>query len=77
LRAAPIGNRWLKADFMQLCKMCRSLMIGHEAWEWRERLTNVLRHHGAVPETLVQVAESLGPMCDKCRKDMDKWIKEE
>jgi hypothetical protein len=61
---------------MQLCKTCRSLMIGQEAAEWLPRLKHLLRHHGAVPETQAAVAESLGPMCDKCLKAMDKTIRE-
>ena len=51
-------------------------MIGQEAAEWLPRLEHLLRHHGAVPETLTVVAESLGPMCEKCRKAMDESIKE-
>lgn len=61
---------------MQLCKSCRSLMMGQEAAEWLPRLERLLQHHGAVPETLAVVVESLGPMCDKCLKAMDKSIKE-
>jgi hypothetical protein len=61
---------------MQVCKSCHSLMIGQEATEWRPRLTQLLRHHGAVPETQAAVADSLGPMCDKCLKTMDKTIRE-
>jgi hypothetical protein len=51
-------------------------MIGREAAEWLPRLKRVLRDHGAVPETLAVVAESLGPLCDKCLKAMDMWIGE-
>lgn len=61
---------------MQLCKSCRSLMIGQEAVKWRARLKHVLRRHGAGAETLAVVADSLGPMCDECRKTMDKTIRE-
>ena len=60
---------------MQLCNVCHSLMIGQEASGWLPRLKRLLRHHGAVPETLTVVAESLGPMCDKCLKAMDQSIK--
>ncbi len=62
---------------MQLCKTCHSLMIGEEAAEWLPRLKHLLCHHGAVPETLTVVAESLGPMCAKCLKAMDKSIRED
>jgi hypothetical protein len=62
--------------FMKICTTCRSLIIGQEAAEWLPRLEHLLRQHGAVPETLAVVAESLGPMCEKCRKAMDESIKE-
>jgi hypothetical protein len=61
---------------MQICKVCRALMIGQEATDWLPRLKRLLRHHGAVPETLTVVAESLGPMCEKCLKEMDRSIRE-
>ena len=61
---------------MKLCKTCRCLMIGNEAAEWLPRLERLLRHHGAVPETLTVVAESLGPMCDKCQSAMDRSIRD-
>ena len=61
---------------MQLCKACRALMIGREADDWLLRLKHLLRHHGAVPETLTVVAETLGPMCNKCLKAMDQSIQE-
>ena len=61
---------------MQLCKHCRALMIGQEATKAFSRLKHLLRHHVAVPETLAVVAESLGPMCDKCLKAMDESIRE-
>jgi hypothetical protein len=60
---------------MKLCKTCRALMIGQESSEWLPRLEHVLRKHGAVPETVAVVAESLGPLCDKCRLAMDESIK--
>ena len=62
---------------MQLCKTCRSLMIGQEAVESFPRLKRLLRRHGAVPETIAVVAESLGPICDKCLRAMDKSIRED
>jgi hypothetical protein len=52
-------------------------MIGHEAKKWLPRLKYVLKHHGAARETLAVVAESLGPMCDKCLKAMEKSIQED
>jgi len=52
-------------------------MIGNEAAEWLPRLERLLRHHGAVPATLTVVAESLGPMCDKCLIAMDRSIRED
>jgi hypothetical protein len=61
---------------MQLCKSCRSLMIGEEAPSSFRRLKQLLERHGAAPETLAAVMESLGPMCDKCLKAMDKSIRE-
>lgn len=61
---------------MQLCKTCRSLMIGQEAVRSFPLLKKLLRHHGAVPETVAVVAESLGPMCNKCLKAMDKSIRQ-
>jgi hypothetical protein len=51
-------------------------MIGQEAAKSIPLLKSLLRHHGAVPETIAVVAESLGPMCDKCLKAMDKSIRE-
>ena len=51
-------------------------MLGHEANEWIPRLKHLLRHHGAAVETLTVVAETLGPMCDKCLKAMDQSIQE-
>ena len=63
---------------MQLCKTCHSLMIGEEAAEWLPRLKHLfLPSWRAVPETLTVVAESLGPMCTKCLKAMDKSIRED
>jgi hypothetical protein len=61
---------------MQLCKACGSLMIGHDATEWLGRLKHLLQNHGAVPETLTVVAESLGPMCRECLKAMDQSIRD-
>jgi hypothetical protein len=61
---------------MQLCKTCHSLMIGQEAARSISLLKQLLRGHGAVPETIAVVAESLAPMCEKCLKAMDKSIKE-
>ncbi len=55
---------------MQVCKTCRSLMIGDEAAEWLQRLERILGQHGARPETLTMVAESIGPLCEKCLKTM-------
>jgi hypothetical protein len=52
-------------------------MIGKEAADWLPRLERLLRQHGAVPATLTVVAESLGPMCDKCQGAMDRSIREE
>jgi hypothetical protein len=51
-------------------------MIGQEADEWLPRLKHLLKHHGAVAETLAVVAESLGPMCEKCLKATDKSIRD-
>jgi hypothetical protein len=62
---------------MRLCNTCRRLMIGQEAAEWLPRLERLLRRHGAVPATLTVVAESLGPMCDKCLRAMDRSIRAE
>ena len=62
---------------MKLCKTCRCLMIGKEAAEWLPRLERLLRHHGALAETLAVVAESLGPMCAKCLSAMDRSIRDE
>jgi hypothetical protein len=61
---------------MQLCKTCRSLMIGREAAGWLKRLEHLLRRRGAHPETLTVVAESIGPMCDKCLERMDQSIQD-
>ena len=52
-------------------------MIGAEAAEWRPRLEGLLRLHGAVPATLTVVADSLGPMCEKCLSAMDRSIRDE
>jgi hypothetical protein len=61
---------------MKICKTCRSLMIGQEAAEWLPRLKRMLSNNGAIPETVAVVAESLGPMCNRCLREMDKSIKE-
>jgi hypothetical protein len=61
---------------MKVCKTCRRLMIGQESADSVPRLEQLLRHHGAVPETVSVVAEALGPMCDKCQKAMDQSIRE-
>ncbi len=61
---------------MKVCKTCHSLMIGQESTESIPRLEQLLRHHGAVPETVAVVAEALGPMCNKCQKAMDQSIRE-
>jgi hypothetical protein len=45
-------------------------MIGHEADAWLTRLKHLLGRQGARPETLTVVAESIGPICDKCLKKM-------
>jgi hypothetical protein len=50
-------------------------MIGQEVAESIPRLKRLLRQHGAVPETVAAVAESLGPICDKCLRAMDKSIR--
>lgn len=60
---------------MQLCKTCRALMIGQDASRSIPRLKRLLRTHGANPETLVAVAESLGPICDKCLRNMDQTLR--
>ena len=52
-------------------------MIGKEAAEWLPRLDRLLQHHGALPETLAVVVESLGPMCDKCLSAMDRSIRDD
>ena len=62
---------------MQLCKTCRSLMIGQEATEWLPRLKYLLKHHAPLPETLTVVAESLGPTCDNCLEAMDRSIRKD
>ncbi len=62
---------------MKICKACGSLIIGQESANSLPRLKRLLRHHGAVPETVSVVADSLGPMCDKCLKAMDKSIRED
>ena len=62
---------------MQLCKTCGRLMIGREADEWLPRLKHLLHHRGAGLETLAVVADTLGPMCDKCLQAMDRSIQED
>lgn len=52
-------------------------MIGEEASEWLKRMKRLLRHHGAAPETVTVVAESLGPLCGKCLKAMDQSIRDD
>jgi len=49
-------------------------MIGQEAPKSFAHLKHLLRHHGAVPETVAVVAEELGPLCDKCLKAIDKTL---
>ncbi len=60
---------------MQLCKTCHALIIGQEAPKSFVHLKHLLRYHGAVPETVAVVAESLGPLCDKCLKAIDKSLR--
>jgi hypothetical protein len=60
---------------VRICKSCRCLIIGQESANSLPRLERLLRYHGAVPETIAVVAESLGPLCDKCLKAMDKSIR--
>ena len=55
---------------MKLCKTCRALMIGDEAPRSMRRLRRLLRNHGAFLETVDTVALSLGPMCDRCIKNL-------
>jgi hypothetical protein len=53
---------------MKLCKCCRSLMIGHDASQWHENLSKLMKFHGFRAKTIPDVASSLGPMCIKCLK---------
>ena len=52
-------------------------MIGSEATDWLVRLKRLLRQRGAAPETVAVMADTLGPMCDKCLQAMDKSIQED
>jgi len=45
-------------------------MIGQEAPNSFRRLKRMLRHHGAFSQTIEAVTQSLGPMCDKCIRNM-------
>jgi hypothetical protein len=58
---------------MKACKSCRSAMIGGAARQSFHNLKKLLRLEGFVPETIHDVAVSLGPMCDKCLK---AWAKD-
>jgi len=62
---------------MQICKGCRSLMIGGEASEWLPRMKVLLRRHGTTKETLCVMAETIGPLCDECILAMERSIREE
>jgi hypothetical protein len=48
-------------------------MIGGAARQSFHNLKKLLRLEGFVPETIHDVAVSLGPMCDKCLK---AWAKD-
>jgi hypothetical protein len=59
---------------MQLCKTCRSLMIGQEAPKSLLYLRRMLQSHGAFTQTVEVVAQSLGPMCDKCIRNLGQTL---
>jgi hypothetical protein len=61
---------------MQICKSCRSLMIGGEASQWLPRMKRLLRRHGTAKETLCVMAETIGPLCNTCIKGMEASIRE-
>jgi hypothetical protein len=48
-------------------------MIGGAASQSFDKLEKLLKFQGFVPQTVHDVATSLGPMCDKCLKT---WTKE-
>jgi hypothetical protein len=58
---------------MKQCKSCRSLMIGGAISQSFDNLERLLKFQGFAPQTVHDVAASLGPMCDKCLK---AWAKE-
>lgn len=62
---------------MKICKTCHLLIIGQESADSFPRLERLLRKHGAAPETIAVMTESLGPLCDKCLRAMDKSVREE
>jgi hypothetical protein len=62
---------------MQICKECRLLMIGGEASELLRRMKRLLRRHGAAQETVCVVAETIGPLCNKCLIAMEKSIRDD
>jgi hypothetical protein len=58
---------------MKQCKSCRGLIIGEAASQSFENLEKLMKFHGFAPKTIPDVAQSLGPLCEKCLK---AWTKE-
>jgi hypothetical protein len=52
-------------------------MIGGEASEWLRRMKRLLRRHGAAQETVCVVAETIGPLCNKCLIAMERSIRDD
>jgi hypothetical protein len=57
---------------MKQCKCCRSLLIGKDASAPLQNLEKLLKRQGFMPNTIHDVAASLGPMCEKCLKAWEK-----
>jgi hypothetical protein len=49
-------------------------MIGREAPKLFSRLRRMLRSHGAFKQLIGAVAQSLGPRCDKCIRDVGQAL---
>lgn len=55
-------------ELMKICKSCRGVIIGEAANQSFPILERLMKLHGFTPETIPDVALTLGPMCGKCLK---------
>jgi hypothetical protein len=58
---------------MKQCKTCRAHIVGEAASQSLKNLEKLLAVQGFVHKTIPDVAQSLGPMCERC---LTAWSKE-